>query len=134
MTDYRIAIIFDLLYGEKLLKLAERMYVWAIYSPTNVKFANQIWNQSSNYSEFNISIMGNEKIQPVFNTDWLDTIWNHHYDNCGNPVISEILVIGVDLLPSVRKMLDDYGLDIVEESEEYFVARDREQDSQMIKN
>jgi len=123
MAYYRIAIVFDPLFGEKILEIAKKMYVWVIYSPTNIKYAKQIWSNPDNSIE--VSIMGNEEIQPVFDNDWLDTIWSHHYDQCFDPLISEILVIGVKLSQSVRSVLDDYEFDIIEETEEYFVARDR---------
>jgi hypothetical protein len=128
MKRYRVAVILDPNYGKKILELTPQMHVWVISSPVNDEIVYPYWKSMPVSKELNqdqgITLIGDKEI--LFNADLLDDIWIHHSDQWFDPPISEILVIGVELSSSVRAVLDNYGLDIIEETEKYFIARDRQ--------
>jgi hypothetical protein len=44
-SEYRVGIVVDRQFGERLYGLAERIHVWAIDSPINRPVAERVWNQ-----------------------------------------------------------------------------------------
>ena len=42
-SEYRVAIVVDPSFGERLAPLAERMHVWAVDTPPNRSVAERIW-------------------------------------------------------------------------------------------
>ena len=131
---YRIALVFDSNYGEKIVSLAETIYVWAINSTLNLEAAKLFWKLYSSNSyvdaetERTVNEMNTEHGVTIFDSafdgDLLATLWEHHGDFAHNPPLSEILVIGLTLTDDVERTINDYDLSIIETGNGWFLIQD----------
>ena len=137
MSLYRIVLVFDKNYGEKLLDLASNHYVWIIGSEINFKYARHYWETypAEEYIDPETEIRGIqedldkgitvlEDISVPFDNELLDMLWDHHGIYAHDPPLSEILVIGLPLTDNVKHTINDYDLSTIAQGDGWFLVRD----------
>jgi len=137
MIPYRIALVFDKFYGEKLFDLAENLYVWIIGSETNRKYVKDYWDTHPANESIDPATGGRcfrlnldkgvtmmEDVSTPFDSELLDDLWDHHGMYAHDPPLSEILVIGLPFTDDVKRTIDDYGLSVIEKRADWFLVKD----------
>src|SRR4051794_18532037 len=111
-SDYRVAIVADPAFGERLKPLAERMHVWVADTPANRNAAQQIWTHVSAPSiERGATTF---RVSPSESTDaWvidiLPAVELHHGEYSHNPPVSTLEIHGAVLSPRLRDALHSIG-------------------------
>ena len=137
MDKYQIALVFDHMYGDKLFNLADKMYTWIIGSKENYSAAKRYWDKfplkktfdsvtGCFYTEMDLDkgVTVMENISTPFDCELLNDIWDHHGKYAHSPPLTEILIIGLPLTDQVRMTLDEYGLKIISQKDDWFVVKD----------
>lgn len=121
MSGYRVAVVVDRAFGERLLPLAQRLHVWVCNTPTNREAAEKavadlppgaVWN------EVGVTTFGRgEIVSPQ------DMVTHHIGDiDLHHPLWSQIEVYGVRLNDALRAAWQEYGANEFRETPEGFVC------------
>ena len=115
-SDYRVAIVADPEFGERLMSLAERMHVWVPETPANRKVAEQIWRADVLSIERGATTFC---VRPSASADeWvagiLADVELHHGQYSHNPPVSTLEIYGAELSPRLRDALASIGFTHIE--------------------
>lgn len=124
-SEYRVAIVVDPAFGERLAPLAERMHVWAADTPPNRGVAERIWAA--------ISTPGIERGVTTFRVDAsesadacaagiLPAVELHHGEYSHNPPLSTLEIHGTALSPLLQTALQAIGFEDLEANASLIVA------------
>jgi hypothetical protein len=111
-VPYKVYIIVEREFGEKLAELERGVPVWIVDTPTNKPVAQRFWNEHpdedhlTGITTFNdlSSLSTGEML-----LDQLETIELHHGSHSANPPYTVIQVFGTQLTPNVKSALAEYG-------------------------
>jgi hypothetical protein len=113
MTDpYRVFVVVDRDYGQRLSELTQAGPVWIIDTPANRTVAQQIWATDPNRSHlegvttFKFS-EGSSPEDIIINE--LDTIDLHHGPYSANPPYTVLDVIGTAVTPRLKAEFAEFG-------------------------
>ncbi len=121
----RVAIVLDPEFGDRLTDLAKNVHVWAIDSVKNKLAAEHYMDEikikciSNEEQKLTLTICHRSKLD----SDFLDTLEDHHGEYAQNPPWSEIEVIGLALDNQALKLLEGRGFHKFERTSEGFIAR-----------
>jgi hypothetical protein len=124
-VPYRVYIIVDPDFGEKLAQLERGAPVWIVDSPTNKPVVQRFWNEHPNESHLTgITAFHNwDSLSPEdMLLRKLDTIELHHGPYSANPAYSVIEVLGTQLTSTAKNGLAEYGFDVFHITSTGFVA------------
>jgi hypothetical protein len=126
MTEpYRVFVVLDRDYGQRLSELAKDGPVWIVDTPANRTVAQKIWVAAPNRSHLQgITTFkfpeGSSSEDILINE--LDTIDLHHGTYSANPPYTVIEVMGVGISDKVKESLGEFGFDQFETMPDGFRA------------
>jgi hypothetical protein len=109
---YRVFVVVDREYGQRLTALTQEGPVWAVDTPANRAVAQHIWDAEPNRSHLQgITIFKFPKDGSPEDilVNELDTIDLHHGTYSANPPYTELDVIGTAITPRLRTELGQFG-------------------------
>ena len=122
---YRVLVVVDREYGQRLTALTQEGPVWAVDTPANRAVAQHIWDAEPNRSHLQgITIFKFPKDGSPEDilVNELDTIDLHHGPFSANPSYTELDVIGTAITPRLRTELGQFGFDDFQETPHGFRA------------
>lgn len=123
---YRVLVVVDREYGQRLTALTQEGPVWVVDTPANSAVAQQIWDAEPKRSHLQgITISKFPKMahpQEDILVNEFDTIDLHHGPFSANPPYTELDVIGTAITPRVRTELGQFGFDDFQETPHGFRA------------
>lgn len=122
---YSVSIVLDRNYGSLMRELIEAGPVWAVESPANREFTEQLWGESPThgYLEGVTLFKASENRPPEqMLIDWIDTIDLHHGLYSADPPYTAIRVIGSRLTMEGEQVLRTFGFDSFTVTDEGFHA------------
>jgi len=126
MADaYRVFVVVDREYGERLSELARTGPVWVVDTPNNRAAAQKIWAVDANRSHLNgvTTFKTGEDCSPEDTLiNELDTIDLHHGTYSANPPYTVLEVIGAVMSERLKTELSAFGFDEFEATAEGFCA------------
>jgi hypothetical protein len=113
MADaYKVYVVVDREFGEKLSELEQGVPVWIVDTPTNRPVARRLWNERpdenhlTGITTFNDS---NSSSPEEMLLHHLDTIERHHGSDSTEVPYTVIEVFGTQLTANARNVLSEYG-------------------------
>ncbi len=115
MSSYKIAVVVDQTFGDKLIELAKHVHVWICDTPVNRQAVQSINAQLEPAGEWNGKDVTTFRISEAETPEEmiisrLPTIDMHHNEYSHNPGWLEIEVYGTAATPKLRQKLQDYGV------------------------
>jgi hypothetical protein len=122
---YRVFVVLDRNYGQRLAELAEAGPVWIVDTPGNCAVAQQIWVANPNHSHLEgvttFKFVEDSLCEDILLNE-LDTIDDHHGTYSANPPYTIIEVIGTGIGDTVKAKLAEFGFDQFEPTLQGFRA------------
>ena len=122
---YRVFVVVDREYGERLLELVQMGPVWIVDTPANRTVAQQIWAATPERSHLDgvttfkfVETSSSEDI--VINA--LDTIDLHHGTYSANPPYTVLEVIGSEITAKLKAEFSQFGFNEFQEIAQGFRA------------
>jgi hypothetical protein len=116
---YRVFVVVDREYGERLAELAQGGHVWIVDTPANRAVAQRIWSANPNRGHLDgvttfKSVEGSSSEDLVINE--LDTIDLHHGTYSANPPFTVLEVIGSAITDRLKAELSEFGFEEFQET------------------
>jgi hypothetical protein len=123
---YRVRVVVDPAFGERLAKLAKDEPVWIIDTPLNSVVVQRLREQL--YSSSHLTGITTFKDTPGLDAEetllyLLDTIDLHHGEHSANPPYSILEVIGCTASKAISAALADLGFTVDTVGPDHFSAR-----------
>jgi len=131
---YRVHVVVDVHYGDRLRSLPKGEPSWVVASPVNQPVIREIWKEYNTTDDIEgiTSFNADPKATPE---DWLvselDMIDLHHGELSNDPPYSVLRVVGVSLSERIKKALSEFGLTATGITSDGFEAR-RGQDNKQV--
>jgi hypothetical protein len=125
IDPYRVTVVLDREYGERLSQLIAQGPVWVVDTPTNRAVAQKIWSADPNRSHLDgITTFktGSASSPEDALLCELDTIDLHHGVHSANPPYTVVEVIGTSISDRLRCELSQFGFDQFEATPQGFRA------------
>jgi hypothetical protein len=122
---YRVYVVLDREYGDRLSKLAADGPVWIVDTPTNRAVAQKIWTADPNRSHldgvttFKTADASSPETALI---EQLDTIDLHHGTYSANPPYTVLEIIGATISERIQTELSQFGFDQFQGTAEGFCA------------
>ena len=123
---YKVCIVVDREFGERLAEIERSVPVWIVGTPTNKAVAQRLWkenpreNHLTGITTFNdgASFAREDVLVGI-----LQTIDLHHGPYSADPPYTIIEVIGTSLRSTIEKEMSAYGFNEFKATAEGFIAR-----------
>jgi hypothetical protein len=125
MTEpYRVFVVVDRDYGQRLAALAQTGPVWIVDTPANRTVAQQIWAADPNRSHLEgiTTFKAPEGSSEDILINELDTIDLHHGTYSANPPYTVLDVIGTAITARLKAELAQFGFNEFQETPQGFCA------------
>jgi hypothetical protein len=113
MTDaYRVVVVLDREYGDRLSALAKAGPVWIVDTPLNRSAAQKIWAVDANRSHLDgvtTFKTGDDNSPEDSLLNELDTIDLHHGTYSADPPYTVLEVVGAEINERVKTGLSEFG-------------------------
>lgn len=126
MAPYKVCVIVDRDFGERLASLEKGVPVWIVDTPTNRPVAQRLWNECQGADHLtgvttfhNIKSASPEELLLAE----LDTIDLHHGSYSATPPYTVLEVVGSSLTANIQNALGAYGFNEFCESLRGFTAK-----------
>jgi hypothetical protein len=123
--SYKVYVILDRSFGEKLLALERGVPAWVVDTPANKPVAERLWAEgpvSDHLSGITIfDFVETASPEQIF-LDEMETIDLHHGKYSADPPYTLLQVIGSPLTSRIKKELSTYGFDKFCETADGFAA------------
>ena len=121
----RVAVVLDPNFGDRLTELAKNIHVWAVDSQTNKlaaeRYIEELKNRSLGDVEAKLTLTISHRSK--LDSDFLETLEDHHSEYAQDPPWSEIEVFGISLDKSTQELLKNWGFQDFEKTTEGFIAK-----------
>jgi|SRR5271169_1302595 len=126
MTEpYRVFVVVDRDYGQRLCELAQTGPVWIVDTAVNRTVAQEIWAADPSRSHLEcvttFKVPDGSSSEDILINE-LDTIDLHHGTHSANPPYTVLDVIGAAMTAKVRAELAQFGFDEFQETPQGFRA------------
>jgi hypothetical protein len=125
IDPYRVVVVLDREYGERLSQLVGQAPVWIIDTPTNRAEAQKIWAADSNRSHLDgvttFKTKSDSSSEEVLINE-LDTIDDHHGIYSANPPYTVVEVIGTSISDRLKSKFSQFGFNQFESTPRGFCA------------
>ena len=111
-APYKVYIVVDREFGEKLAELERGVPVWIVDTPTNKPVAQRFWNERPDENHLTGITTFNDlnSLSPEeMLLGHLDTIELHHGSHSADPPYTVIEVFGTQLTANAKSVLSEYG-------------------------
>jgi hypothetical protein len=113
-VPYKVYVVVDREFGEKLSELEKGVPVWIVDTPTNNAVVQRFWNERRDEDHLTGITTFNDlaSLSPEdMLLDHLDTIELHHGPHSADPPYTAIEVLGTELSTKAKHQLSLYGFD-----------------------
>jgi|ERR1700722_19991503 hypothetical protein len=128
-SPYKVYVIVDRQFGERLNELERGAPVWIVDTSVNMPVVRRLWKSRPDDSHLNgiTSFVDSQSSTPeqLFLNE-LYMIDLHHGIHSADPPYTALEVVGVDLTPRIKDELATYGFDEFQNNLVGFVARRQE--------
>jgi len=122
---YRVFVVVDRNYGQRLAELAETGPVWIVDTPANRSVAQEIWAVRPNRSHLEgvttFKVPEGASSEDMLINE-LDTIDLHHGPYSASPPYTVLDVIGTAITARLKAELGEFGFDDFQETAQGFRA------------
>lgn len=128
-TPYKVCVIVDRNFGERLAELPRGVPVWIVDTPSNKPVAQRLWKERPNESHLTGITTFNdmESSSPdELLIEELDSVDLHHGVHSADPPYAVLEVLGTQLTDSAKHALAAYGFEEFHENSTGFTAIRRE--------
>ena len=111
-VPYKVYVVVDREFGEKLAELVRGVPVWIVDTPTNKPVAQRFWNERPDENHLTGITTFNDlnSLSPEeMLLGHLDTIELHHGSHSADPPYTVIEVFGTQLTANTKSVLSEYG-------------------------
>jgi len=111
-VPYKVYVVVDREFGEKLAELVRGVPVWIVDTPTNKPVAQRFWNERPDENHLTSITTFNDlnSLSPEeMLLGHLDTIELHHGSHSADPPYTVIEVFGTQLTANAKSVLSEYG-------------------------
>jgi len=111
-VPYKVYVVVDREFGEKLAELVRGVPVWIVDTPTNKPVAQRFWNERPDENHLTGITAFNDlnSLSPEeMLLGHLDTIELHHGSHSADPPYTVIEVFGTQLTANTKSVLSEYG-------------------------
>jgi hypothetical protein len=125
LDGYRVFVVLDRDYGERLSELAKNGPVWIVDTPTNRAAAQRSWTANPNRSHLDgiTTFKTTDTSSPeTALIEQLDTIDLHHGMYSANPPYTVLEIIGTTISERTKSELSQFGFDQFQGTAEGFRA------------
>lgn len=122
---YRVALVVDRDFGNRLEELARRVPVWICDSPENRSIAHRVWRKTSSkepQSGVTVFKVTRERTPEEMCIGTLENVDLHHGEHSHDPPFSVLEVYGTPMTENIRAAAEEFGFCDFEEHENGFVA------------
>ena len=109
---YKVAMVIDREFGNKLVALSRRIHVWVCNSSANLKAVNKINKDIKEFSlesgVTNFKVSKDDSAEDMF-MNFIDTVDLHHGKFSHSPSWSVLEVYGLRLSPTIEAKLQEFG-------------------------
>lgn len=121
-TDYKVVVVVDEQFGERLALIPRGIPVWIVDTPVNKPVAQRLWAQRPNEltGVTTFTALGKSAEETLLAE--LDTVDDHHGQYAATPRYTILEVIGASLTPRIKAELEEYGFQQFRPNEEGFTA------------
>jgi hypothetical protein len=124
-SPYKVRVVVDLAFGERLASLPAGEPAWVIDSPINTPVAQRLWRERKDENH----LTGITTFKPGANTSpeeeairMLDTIEDHHGEYSADPPYSILEIIGCADSQPLQSALAQFGFRVEASSSDGVVA------------
>jgi hypothetical protein len=116
MSDvpYKVFVVVDREFGEKVSELEKGVPVWIVDTPTNKPVVQRFWSERSGEDQLTGITTFND-VASLSSEDLLlshlDTIELHHGVYSADPPYTVLEVFGTELTDNAKSVLSEYGFD-----------------------
>ncbi|MDR2920152.1 MAG: hypothetical protein LBV72_12405 [Tannerella sp.] len=115
MEKYRVILVVDRAFGERLQELPKETPIWIVDTEINKPFIHARWAEKY---ESHLVGLTSFRDKPEFMSDALaasmiDIIDEHHGEISHNPPFSQLTIIGASLTILLQETLEDFGFRLV---------------------
>ena len=125
VEPYRVFVVVDREYGQRLTGLAETGPVWIVDTPANRVIAQQIWAADPNRSHLEgvtaFKFLDGKSSEDILINE-LEQIDLHHGTYSANPPYTVLEIIGLGISDKVKDELAHFGFDQFEPTAHGFRA------------
>jgi hypothetical protein len=111
-VPYKVYVVVDREFGEKLAELDQGVPVWMVATPTNKAVAERFWKDHPNESHLtgvttfdDVASLSSENLF----LSHLDAIELHHGSYSADPPYTVLEIVGAQLTPKAKYELAEYG-------------------------
>ena len=112
LVPYKVYVVVDRKFGEKLSELEKGVPVWIVDTPTNKTVVQRFWNERPDEGHLT-GITTFSDLASLSPEDMLlshlDTIELHHGPYSADPPYTAIEVLGAELSTKTKNQLSEYG-------------------------
>jgi len=122
---YKVYVVVDREFGEKLSELERGVPVWIVDTPTNKPVAQRLWNERPDEDHLTGITTFNDpnSLSPEeLLLSHLDTIELHHGSHSADPPYTVIEVFGTQLTANAKNVLSEYGFTVFQVTSTGFTA------------
>jgi hypothetical protein len=126
---YKVGIVVDRLFGNRIVDVARSFHVWVVESLDNMSAIQQVWE--SNLSDSKSDPLGpgvttfvasEEETPEAICARIVYDVEAHHGEFAHEPAWSEIEVFGVKLSPALKKVFEEIGATAFESTQDGFIC------------
>jgi hypothetical protein len=111
-NPYKVFVVVDRSFGEKLSELERSTPVWIVDTPANQTFVQRFWNEHPDESHLT-GVTTFDDLPSLSPEDMLlgqmDAIELHHGSHSADPPYTVIEVFGTQLTANAKNVLSEYG-------------------------
>jgi hypothetical protein len=126
IDPYRVVVVLDREYGERLSQLVGQAPVWIVDTQTNRAEAQKIWAADSNRSHLDgvttFKAKSDSSSEEALINE-LDTIDEHHGIYSANPPYTVVEVIGLSISDKLKNKFSQFGFNQFESTPQGFCAK-----------
>jgi hypothetical protein len=123
--EYRVAIVVDPAFGDRLTSLANRMHVWVADTPLNRDAAERIWAATTTpgieRGVTTFSVSPSESLD-AWAAEILAAVELHHGEYSHNPPVTTLELHGTALSPRLQETLRAMGFTDLDADGSFIVA------------
>lgn len=123
--QYRVFVVVDREYGERLAQLALKCSVWVVDTPANSDVAGFLWSATPSHSHLDgvttFKTKDDSSPEDILIGE-LDTIDLHHGVYSANPPYTNLEMIGIEITERIKMEFSRFGFDNFEPMLEGFRA------------
>lgn len=122
-SRYRVALVVDPEFGERIVTLSRRLHVWVVASPTNLRFVERCVLDDGQHEQGVTTFTVRAGASPTEIA--IGQLWSidlHHGEYSHSPPLNEIEIYGAQPTPELLAALEEFDLNSIVLAADHFIA------------